>query len=130
MPLVPLYIVDIMNAPGRKSFSNCANFPLIRRSRESCAGEALGFIYRARQTPCLAPSWNPVDGHRISIGCRDGQIVVQDAINGVSGNFVGEKLRTVELDHGNPSGVGGAISNVRGVPDLELARGGLFLDKK
>lgn len=70
---------------------------------------------------------------------QKGQTVVQAAINGVAGNFLvdtgaqattvntahfsEEQAPTVALDHAVPSGVGGALSNVRSAPGLELAWG-------
>lgn len=75
---------------------------------------------------------------------RNGQIVVQAAINGVAGNFLVDtgaqattvntahftaELRTVELDHGMPSGVGGAIRDIRLAPGLQLTWGDMRLDE-
>jgi predicted aspartyl protease len=65
--------------------------------------------------------------------------VVQAAINGVAGNFLVDtgaqattvntahfaegQLQTVALDHGRPSGVGGALADVRGARGLNLTWG-------
>lgn len=79
------------------------------------------------------------DTLRFPFEIQDGQIVVQAAINGVSGNFLVDtgaqattvntahfpegRLQTFALDHGRPSGVGGALTNVRAARGLDLTWG-------
>lgn len=86
------------------------------------------------------PASDPLpDTLRFPFEIQDGQIVVQAAINGVAGNFLVDtgaqattvntahfregQLQTFALDHGRPSGVGGALSNVRAARGLDLTWG-------
>lgn len=80
----------------------------------------------------------------IPFNIQKGQTVVQAQVNGVAGNFLvdtgaqatvvntvhfdAEQLPTFPLDHGMPSGVGGAMTGILGTRDLDLVWGNLDFD--
>lgn len=84
------------------------------------------------------------DTLRYPFKIQDGQVVVQAAINGVAGNFLVDtgaqattvnsahfaagQLETAPLDHGRPSGVGGALSNVLAARGLRLDWGDAYFE--